>query len=61
MSDLTPAEQLTMRRLQVVISAGYLPNPGDAHIRDLRDVVALVERLTAGHWRTKPDQQIGEG
>lgn len=38
----TPA--MTLRRLQVVVDAGSLPNPPQAHLQDLRDVIDDVTR-----------------
>lgn len=44
-TPLTSAEQMTLTRLRVVIDAGTLPKPAEAHIMDLRAVLALVARI----------------
>jgi hypothetical protein len=44
---LSPEEVVTLRRIEYVADAPCLPNPGNAHQRDLRDIAAVVRRLSS--------------
>lgn len=42
---LSPDEQLTVRRLQAVVNAGFAPRPDAAHVNDVKDGLALIHRI----------------
>jgi hypothetical protein len=44
--ELSKDEQLTIRRLQTVVDAGFAPRPDSAHVNDVKNALALIQRLS---------------
>ena len=53
-------DALTVRRLQAVVDAGYVPRPDAAHVADIKDGLAIISRLSAAPASPASERNAGE-